>query len=277
MLDLRCYYSSFHKLAVTGATGYIGRNLLEAYGNENFLHADIESVRDAVVVHLAANVDSTRNAFLSNIEIDSLVIEAAKANNCSIIYASSNNVYPLALGCRTSELLRCNDYYAASKVAGEKLLQDLAKVPYSILRVADVFGMGQKHGNLFKAIESCIIDSSDLTLIGCGTKVRSYIYIKELTSIVSHLVALMQRRQINSMTYNLCHKDTLNVREILSYVAGLTNKNIIRTRQEECAVDLDVRTMEASSIGAYNPRWASFTPALSSYVNEILHSSCEGK
>jgi nucleoside-diphosphate-sugar epimerase len=267
--DLRSYYSSEHNIVVTGSTGYVGRNLLAAYGRSGFVPVGIESVFNATIVHLAADVTSSRDALLTNIDIDTYVLDIANSNNNALIYASSNNVYPYALDCRVNETLRCHDYYSTSKVTGELLIRDLAKTPYLIIRIGDVFGLGQKHGNLFKAIEQSLMHGKQLALIGKGNKLRSYIHIKELVRMIMHLASKMRGRSCENRILNLGYHDALWVYEILSTVSDLTSLEIVQIDQPERTAECDIRTMSVSVLDGYVPLWNSFHSALSNYVSEI--------
>lgn len=45
------------------------------------------------------------------------------------------------------------------------------------LRIGDVFGMNQKHGNFFKNIENSIRNELPLKLYGEGLKVQKFMFI----------------------------------------------------------------------------------------------------
>lgn len=270
MMDLRCKYSPALGIAITGATGFIGNKLVATFDVNDFEPRPFEAVdAGSIIIHLAADVSPTRDAMLKNIAIDAFVLEAVNAKHKGLIYASGNNVYPYALNCRIAELQRFNDYYAASKIFGEKLFAEWATVPTVSVRIADVFGVGQRHGNFFKAIEQAVRAGMPLIQYGKGLKRRTYIHVQELCGML-RFIAL--NRLIISQpgdVLNLGYFDSASIAEIMNEVVDLTGASITQTPLKIDATECDFRTMKVSTLNGYTPYWPSFREALSAYVNEI--------
>ncbi|MEX3010161.1 NAD-dependent epimerase/dehydratase family protein [Hoeflea sp. TYP-13] len=269
--NLRCKHSKELGITITGASGYVGLHLIEAFGSGDFRDVPIEHVpAGSVIIHLAAAVSDTRDALLANLAADTLLLEIANDRHRRIIYASSNNIYPCAIGCRLNELPDCSDYYAASKIFGETLYSNLSKIPVTAVRIADVFGIGQKHGKFFNAIEKSIRTHTPLRQYGKGLKRRSYIHIQELCAF---LMFAAQDGFMDSQAHakiNLGYRDSAGVSEILSLVSELTDLPIRVTQLEADASAFDVRTMQATEVSGYTLRWASFRDALKAYVEQIV-------
>lgn len=271
-MDLRCRYSASLKVAVTGATGYIGARLISLSGTKDFSPCLIDQVEPGcALIHLGAAVNPTRDAFLQNLAADTWLLERTREGRFSqIIYASSNNVYPLALDCRPGDTTRCNDYYSASKVFGEQLFAEFSAVPTVSVRIADVFGVGQKHGNFFKAVEQAIVDRTALQKYGLGLKRRSYIHVDELCGMLLHLVHEQYGSVGLQTVFNACYSDAATVAEIVDKVAGVTGLPIERVVLAQDHSSLDVRTMKSVLPQRYALRWPTFRDALDEYVQQII-------
>lgn len=269
-MDLRCKYSPKLGVAITGATGFIGSQLVDVFGADDFEAISFESVgTGAVVVHLAADVSPTREAMLANIAADTWLLEIVNQKHKGLVYASSNNIYPYALDCRIDELPSCNDYYSASKILGEKLVLEWAKVPAVSMRIADVFGLGQRHGNFFKAIEQAVRAGMPLKQYGQGLKRRTYIHIRELCEMLKFIALHGLKTYQPGIALNLGYLDSFSVTEIINMVAGLSGSSINQIPLEVDRTGVDVRTMQVSVLPGYKPCWGSFREALAAYVDEI--------
>jgi nucleoside-diphosphate-sugar epimerase len=159
------------KLAITGADGRIG-TVLRLHWQDRYDLVTVGSETDlrhrgswegllagaATVVHLAANLDHTRNISVmkDNIEMLINVIRAAEAAE-RIVYASSMWAVheQTALGTRGT-------YYSASKRAGEAIIQgwsDVHRRPAISLRIGH---FGTAVGSLPYAHELLRVDDATL-------------------------------------------------------------------------------------------------------------------
>ena len=273
-MDLRCKYSKTLKIAVTGATGYIGSRLISISGANDFVPCLPDQVESGcALIHLSASLAPTRDALLQNLAADTWLLEQAGDGRFSqIIYASSNNVYPRALDCRPDDTTRCNDYYSASKVFGEQLFAEFSAVPTVCVRIADVFGDGQKHGNFFKAVEQALVASTPLQKFGFGLKRRSYIHVNELCGMLLHL-AHEQYGVIGLQTiFNACYADCATVAEIIDQIARTADLPIEQVVLTQDNSGQDIRTMKSVLPLSYGLRWPTFRDALGTYVQQIIAS-----
>jgi nucleoside-diphosphate-sugar epimerase len=148
------------RIAVTGATGFIGRNLvadLVARGVEVVAVGrplDRASLANAfsgvdAVVHLAGLVSAVREQEFStvNVELTRVVAEAARASGVRLIHVSSL----AAAGPAPASAPRSEDdppapvtAYGRSKLEGERLLAAMPDLRWVILRPAIVYGPGDR-------------------------------------------------------------------------------------------------------------------------------------
>lgn len=273
-MDLRCKYSPSLGVAITGATGYIGSRLIDILGAESFSLSPVDEVAPGtVLVHLSAAVANTREAMLENLAADSWLVELAHTGRFSrIVYASTNNVYPHALECRLGEQTRCNDFYSASKVFGERLISELSPIPTVSVRIADVFGKGQKHGNFFKAIEQSLASGTPLKKFGLGLKRRTYIHVDDLCAIFRYLIAGNVGAIGAHTVFNAGYPDSASVAEIVEHVAGVAQLPVEQVSVANDHSALDVRTMQVLLPAEAGLNWSNFKDALTAYVRQIIAS-----
>lgn len=277
-MDLRTFYSPEHKLAITGGTGFIGSALMRimpsSVGFETkFSPICLENVPvETQLIHCAATIGSSRDCLINNASIDSFVFETCVSKNLSVVYCSTNNVYPLARDCRTSSRIHGSDYYSVSKISGESLFQSRPNLKSVIIRIGDVFGAGQRHGNLFKAIASSISNNQPLRLFGKGAKVRSFIHIDEIVSLIRFVSEeLASGREVEPVVNGSLH-DAASVRDIVEYIGKQANLEIITIPQNNDTSDQDVRSMVPFSHENYEPKFRSLWDSLDHYIHSCLTS-----
>lgn len=268
-MRLRLAYDPVANVCLSGSTGYVGSSL-SAAGFYSFAAVATldELAPGCVLLHLAAATSgSDRQTLLDNLALDSFVADWADKTSSSVVYASSNNVYGKALDCRTEDTPYLQDYYSASKVFGESLLRERMRDRCCILRIGDVFGVGQRHGALFRAIERAIVQKDPLVQIGEGLKLRSYIYIRELVLQIAHSAELLREKR-GSGTFNVGHAEPLTVRALLARLSELTGLSIDASRAQADQSNLDVRTMRINSLPGYASSFTMDT-ALQDYLSQL--------
>ena len=270
MRNLRCFYSKKLNKAITGSTGFIGNSII-ATSKADFCPVDfVQLPNDVVVIHCASDLSNSRESLLINLDLDSYIIEEVNKRHIGLVYLSSNNVYPLATHCKISEPLTISDYYSASKTLGESMVSGMLKKRYSIIRVADVFGKEQRHGNFFKALEHSIFNNQSIDLIGPGLKLRSYIYIRELANFLLHTARGILAKHEMPVITNLCYEDSMTLKEIAEFVIGQTQGKINHIEPSgDNYTSVDVRTMVPGPFIYYKFLWPSFKDALLHYINTL--------
>jgi len=273
MKDLRCTYSDSTKLAVTGSTGFIGKTIIKASNAVDFKATPfLDLPKSCVIIHCAADMSNSKESLSINLENDLALVEDAVFKNNKIIYLSSNNIYSKALNCRVQDLPQMTDYYSGAKIFGEILLTKMPKSNYCSVRVADVFGLGQKHGNFFKSIEHSVRAKQPINLIGLGLKVRSYIHVDELAKFLLFIYKKMLRNSDNPNIINCCYHDSLNLFEIASLVSKYTKLELKLVKNISETQILDFRTIVPGSFLDYDFLYSSFETALKNYIIQIQNS-----
>ena len=234
-------------LLITGGTGYIGKKLtqklMEKYnpiysvGIEELDLQNYEEVLDFLkknkirkIIHLGWKMENNNEAIYDNIEaLNNLLKASEEVQVEKIIFTSTNNVYGTELnGNNFSEEdkinLDKNNKYGISKYLGEELVKYSMYEKACIIRIADVYGPNQNHGNLMKGIISNLENKKNIQLYGEGKRERDYIYIDD---VIRGLEFIYE----NNLTgiFNLGTGVGTSVKRITDIVMNICKNNGINT------------------------------------------------
>ncbi len=138
------------------------------------------------IIHLGWKMENNNKAIYDNIEaLNNLLKASEEVQVEKIIFTSTNNVYGTELnGNNFSEEDKINldkdNKYGISKYLGEELVKYSMNEKACIIRIADVYGPNQNHGNLMKGIISNLENKKNIQLYGEGKRERDYIYIDDV-------------------------------------------------------------------------------------------------
>lgn len=240
------------KIAVTGASGFLGTEFIKACRNKSdvqvvaltrseqkradgFVTTDysVDSLVSAfagvdTVVHLAAvrGTEGTISDYSCNAEIlEDVLLAMDRAGVGRIVFASSIAVYsdtdkmPWKENCPLSP----KTLYGVSKVTCENLCQYYGKrfgYDYSILRIAQVLGAGEKKKNMGKVFCEQAAAGEQLTVIGRSVARRQFIYCGDVAEI---LYRLAESESIRNVVLNAGMEEAhtnLEVAEAVNKVFG---------------------------------------------------------
>lgn len=206
------------RIAVTGASGFIGTELLSELNNTGAeiigltreiggksdsanlrwqaTDYTVDSLTNAlsgvdVVIHLAGVRGTTdkREDYVINETMTAAVLEAMSNSNVKrIVFASTISVYNDVdtIPWREDATLEPRTMYGASKIACEQLIQVAAKkngFDYSIVRIAQVLGLGEKRRGMMNVFLDTAAAGGELNVIGKSIAKRQYIYVGDLVKI----------------------------------------------------------------------------------------------
>ncbi|OUQ67903.1 hypothetical protein B5E53_07870 [Eubacterium sp. An11] len=216
------------KVAVTGATGLVGRKAVDCLKNggfevvpltrnvkEGYVSTDygVESLtaifKDVdAVVHLAARREGncrTYEDFQSNENLTENILLAMKnSDKCNrIIYMSSISVYSGEKDLPWDEevLPKPKGFYGLSKLVCEHLcgIYQRFGINYTILRCAHILGIEEK-GYMLSKFMSGAYNHKQICVIGKSVAKREFIYVKDVANAIAW--ALTSNESINQ-TFNL--------------------------------------------------------------------------
>lgn len=161
----------------------------------------VDSLRTAVrscdaVVHLAGvkGADGSMQKFSENEFITENILEAMRLESVPhIIFASSRLVYsdPAQIPWQESQPTEPANNYGISKAACEHLCMLYARkygIRYSIVRIAQVLGIGEGTRNMINVFIDSASSHKQLRVMGKSTARRQYIYTKDLAEIIVRLI-----------------------------------------------------------------------------------------
>jgi UDP-glucose 4-epimerase len=187
------------------------------------------------VFHLAANADvrfglnCPRKDFEQNTIATLNVLEAMRASDVRrIAFASTGSVYGEATVTPTPEdapFPMQTSLYAASKVAGEALIQAYCEgfgFEAYVFRLVSILGERYTHGHVFDFYQQLLLDPARLRVLGDGNQRKSYLYVQDCVSAMLHVIgqetamAAKHRCEI----YNLGVNDYCTVKDSISWICA---------------------------------------------------------
>jgi UDP-glucose 4-epimerase len=186
-----------------------------------------------VVFHLAANADvrfgleHPRKDLEQNTIATFNVLEAMRGNGIKkIAFASTGSVYGEAAVIPTPEDAPFpiqTSLYAASKVAGESLIQAYCEgfgLEGYIFRFVSILGERYTHGHVFDFYRQLLQDPTRLRVLGDGNQRKSYLYVQDCLSAILHV---MQQETVRSAKhhceiYNLGSDEYCTVKDSISWI-----------------------------------------------------------
>jgi UDP-glucose 4-epimerase len=198
------------KILITGATGCVGKNLMDYFTfhcheitgvgssidltNGMATRQLLNDVKPNVIIHLAAKADpnpSSNDPFklvYENIEMTKNLCKYARPT-CKMVFMSSLVVYgntPHKM--EEHEPLKPISAYGISKKYCEDIVT-LTRSRYVILRPCAIVGPHLTHGAVFDFIRKLKSDSEELELFGdCPGSIKPYLHVHDLIGTITTLM-----------------------------------------------------------------------------------------
>lgn len=166
------------KITVTGYKGFIGRHVffkLRMMGLNPIGVDKGDTVRKSdVIIHLAALMDNTYEAFVNNLDITLDVVR----NTEKIVFASSAAVYgDKGKDAKEGDELEPINIYGRGKEIEELIIKAHCK-EHTILRFANVYGVGNDHGAVY------LFMNGENILFSKGERMRDYVYVDDVVNVL---------------------------------------------------------------------------------------------
>jgi len=246
------------KVVVFGATGFVGRNMVEALSKTNidFIASDVTEtkfskdvnyikadllkpnevenvVKDLdVIIHLAASglPFSLKNPKLNmdiNIGGTLNILDAARKHGVKkVIFSSASSIVGNVTYNPVDEKHPCvpKTPYAVAKYAIENYLrvyQEIYGLNYLIFRFFNVYGPKQyiESGALIPNVLKKIINGEEVTLTGDGSSTRDFIYVGD---VVDALIKAANEEKIKNEIVNLGTGVETSIKEIVTICGKVT-------------------------------------------------------
>lgn len=195
-----------------------------------------EQERPDYVIHQAAQVDVAKsiedptkdgeNNILTTIHLLQL---SQKYSVKRFIFASSCSIYGETGDTSTTEHFPIQplSFYGLSKSTSEmyiKMFYNIYRLPYTILRYANVYGPRQTpkgEGGVIAIFIKKLLNQEHPTIYGDGNQTRDFIYVKDVA--LANIQALKQQ---HDGIYNIGRDSKLSINELYQLALQLTNQNI---------------------------------------------------
>ncbi|MCX8111654.1 MAG: NAD-dependent epimerase/dehydratase family protein [Bacteroidia bacterium] len=195
-----------------------------------------------VVFHLAAQIDvrTSVEAPLRDAEINIIgtlhLLEALRKQVPWIVFASTGGaIYgeKPQLPIPESEAPQPESPYGIAKLAGELYIRSiagLAKMPYTILRLANVYGPRQNpHGEagVVAIFTHRLLTKQPVFIYGDGEQTRDFVYVADVVS--AFLAVLRYPQRTHNETFNVGTGKPTSVNRLYHLIAAMTEAESVPT------------------------------------------------
>jgi len=156
------------------------------------------------------------------------IIECAKKNNASVLYASSGAVYGGAKQrCKETDYPNPKTSYAVEKLRSENLLIH-SGLDYKICRLFTFCGEHMRDYFAITAFVNAVKNNKPLKLYGGGLSIRTYLYAKDA---VDWMLKILHE---GYGVYNIGSERQISIRELANEVSGMVipRADIISDKRE---------------------------------------------
>lgn len=239
----------FKRVVVLGATGFLGRSLMDlfrqegieavGYGSKDMdlrridaLSALDDRVGSDTALIVASALTPEKGATLEVLEANLAMslnvaryLERHPVGLC--VYVSSDAVYPMRYSPVTEETpVDPSSLYALAKYTGERALArvfETAGLPLLTLRMTALYGPGDTHGSYGpNQFMRTILKDGQVRLFGEGEEQRDHLYIGDAVRLVAELVHARA-----TGLYNLASGRSCSFAHVVEALRGIVNKPFV--------------------------------------------------
>jgi dTDP-L-rhamnose 4-epimerase len=196
----------------------------------NYINGDVRNINDweialnhnpDIIFHLASetgtgqSMDEINRYVTTNIVGTSIMLDMVNTYNYNvkkIILSSSRAVYGDSENIETNFNLNPKSVYGVTKLTQEMLIKTSCKIPYTILRLQNVYGDGQSLNNPYTGIISIFSNllkyNKDINIFDNGLPTRDFIYVDD---VVDAMLLCVENNISDNKIYNVGTGESLPI------------------------------------------------------------------
>ena len=198
----------------------------------NQLKAIFETKHFDVVVHLAAQTSSIISQESPLLDYETNIIGTQNVTglcrefSAPLVFSSSMAIYNVQK-MSVDTIPEPSSNYGVSKYLGETFVKDLARadVNFSILRLFNVYGVGQDLSNLKQGMLSIFVAMAvaegSITVKGSAARTRDFIHVEDVCKVI---ISEVRNLTIGSIPYqkiqNICSGKSISVETLVGKIVS---------------------------------------------------------
>lgn len=231
------------RILLTGATGFIGKNLLSRFlqdqhsvltlnsnlANEYGMLAEIELFNPEIIYHCAANkASSSKESAQEDIQTNIVgtwnLLKALRNCNYQLFVnlGSSSEYGQKDYPMNEDDVLEPNSYHSFSKGAQTNLIQTYGLVenkPVITLRLFSVYGPHERKTRLIPAVIDACLNKKELKL-SSSSVVRDFVYIDNVVDICANGIDTLKKNV--GQIFNVGTGKQTSIQEVVDICSRLT-------------------------------------------------------
>ena len=245
------------RIGVTGATGFIGMHLVSALKKRGSVvtlarpkglpgRRELKQfvTETDLFFHLGGvNRGTDEEVLNGNIMATSRLLESILKfgkSSARLVFASSSQVYHLAnfeTPIRETKKVSPNNIYGISKQGAENLIR-VSGLPYTILRLANVYGPGCRpnYNSVVATLCSRAVNDLPLTIDGEGRQGRDFIYIDDV--VRAFVLAGLEPLSGSGDVFNVSSGKVVSIKKIVSQIARLHKNTQVEFLRDQNKSDI---------------------------------------
>ena len=264
------------KILITGATGFIGTNLIpqliknhkivgisknKIKSSKNFISSSIDITNKNLkiknkftdIIHMAAHSDITycnlnpTKCYELNVKSTQKMLEVARKKDSNFIFLSSWHAYgnPIKQPIVEDSLCNPSTHYASSKRMSEILCETYAKtygLDIQVARLFSVYGPKSPKSSLIFNIIDQIINNSKIILGNTYPK-RDFIFISD---VIMGLIKILNSKKKGFQVYNLGSGKSMSVENVVKNCLTISNKKLKIISSKEKRRENEIMNIQAN-------------------------------
>lgn len=264
------------RVGVTGASGFVGRHLLNKLSDEGYQPVpfegdllELDEIRQyfdvnsgvEVLVHLAGVAMGNNLSELIRhnvVTTDNLLSVGTGKNLKKVVLASSAAVYghPVSSASKESDPLRPNSPYGLSKLFAEEVVRyyhTAHGLEYVTLRFSPIYGPGNQKGVIHSFLQA-IEERGEISIDGEGTQRRNFLHVDD--ACASLLLAIEFKK---SDVFNVANPRAVSVNDVAKILSRTRKFKVIHRPANFPTQDLLMDTAKACQELGFEPTISELT------------------